>query len=226
MKNRHMENLACRMRQHHQRARWYGNAQGLYVPHSFEETEPDDLSWWDDFQFILSGRRVNVWWRHPRMDYQDEIEERADRAIEPLPAPEDWRSLFDGGRTYKKVGRSRKRHTGTIMRPLEGARKAHFEAVEAERRRLTAVGIDYTVTPKMGRERTDWSIFVPICAPFEIRSDEDVRPVANLVRRLLRFETTLAQEFPGYAYTKADWLAEAPRRQIEQERREAQWRAG
>ena len=43
-----------------------------------------------------------------------------------------------------------------------------------------------------------------------VRNDDDLRALAQLVKRLLKRETTLKQEFPGYCYTKADWERDRP----------------
>ena len=119
-------------------------------------------------------------------------------------------SLLDGKRHYKQVGRSRKKLVGTEMREKTADERARADAVEAERQRLYARGIDYRILPSMKRERTNWSVYVAICVPMEIRRPEDILQAADLVRRLLRFETTLEQEFPGYSYGQEEWLSEAP----------------
>ncbi len=210
MKNHHMEALARSQRLYHRLTPWHGNG-GLYILHSYEEMADNDLSWWDDFQSILSGRRINVSWHHPRQAYQDELDSRSWDIVDPQ-GESSWLSLLDGKRHYKKVGRSRKRLVGTAMREKTADEQARSDATEAERQRLYAHGIDYRVIPGMKRERTSWSLFVELCAPIEIRRPEDVQQAANLVRRLLRFETTLEREFPGYSYGQEDWLSEAPRR--------------
>lgn len=61
-------------------------AQGLYIPHSYPGSKP--LSWWGDVGFVLNGRRVMVWWVHPRRKYLDEIEARVMRDAEPMPDDE------------------------------------------------------------------------------------------------------------------------------------------
>ena len=54
--------------------------------------------------------------------------------------------------------------------------------------------------------------FVEICAPIEIQSERDVMALVNLVRKLFKRETTLAQGFAGYAYARDEWIAESERR--------------
>lgn len=209
MKSPRMEALARSQRLYHQRTPWRGNG-GLYSVHSFVGIADHDLSWCD-FQFILSGRRINVCWHHPRQAYQDELDSRSWNVVD-LQSKPDLLSLLDGKRHYKQVGRSRKKLVGTEMREKTADEQARSDAVEAERQRLYTHGIDYTVVPSLKRERTSWSVFVKLCTPIEIRRLEDIQRTVDLVRRLLRFETTLAQEFPGYSYGQEEWLSEAPRR--------------
>ena len=73
-----------------------------------------------------------------------------------------------------------------------------FDAAYAE----TLKESDFQITPFI---KTDWvqhGRFVEICAPIEIQSERDVMALVNLVRKLLKRETTLAQEFAGYAYAR------------------------
>lgn len=55
----------------------------------------------------------------------------------------------------------------------------------------------------------NWCVGVDICVPIEIRSPEEARALVSLARRLLKRETTLEREFPGYGYGRENWLAEA-----------------
>ena len=66
MKNPHYESLGRRMREYHRTHQWRLSEGGLYIPHAYWNMGPDSLSYWDDVGFILNGRRVMVWWRHPR----------------------------------------------------------------------------------------------------------------------------------------------------------------
>jgi hypothetical protein len=67
----------------------------------------------------------------------------------------------------------------------------------------------YCATPFM---RTEWltnGYFVDICVPIEVRDIYDLAKLVNLVKRLLKRETTLELEFPNFTYTKTHWFAEA-----------------
>lgn len=51
--------------------------------------------------------------------------------------------------------------------------------------------------------------FIELCAPIEIRNEQDLIVLANLVRKLLKHETTLEQVFPHYVYAKDNWVAKS-----------------
>lgn len=73
MKNQRLERLRRKMREYHRHHPWRLDG-GLFIPHAYPGAEAKKLSWWDDVGFILNGRRVIVWWRHPRCVYHDAIE--------------------------------------------------------------------------------------------------------------------------------------------------------
>ena len=102
MKNRHFELLRTKMRDFHRHHPWRLH-DGLFIPHAY--TEPRSLSWWDDVGFILNGRRVMVWWQHPRSRFSDEIAKRAQQEAGVMP---DELLFRDEERQWKRVGRSRK----------------------------------------------------------------------------------------------------------------------
>lgn len=102
MKNRHFELLRTKMRDFHRHHPWRLH-NGLFIPHAY--TEPRSLSWWDDVGFILNGRRVMVWWQHPRSKFSDEIAKRAQQEAGVMP---DELLFRDEERQWKRVGRSRK----------------------------------------------------------------------------------------------------------------------
>lgn len=109
MKDPRQERLGRLQREYHRSHQWRLGPGGLFVPHSYAEVKPDALSWWDDVGFILNGRRVIVWWRHPRYVYHDALEEQASEQAGEFPF-DDW--LMKGAiPSYRKVGRSISRNT-------------------------------------------------------------------------------------------------------------------
>lgn len=179
---------------------------GFFIPHSYEETPPDALSWWGDVGFIMGDRRVIVWWKHPRMSYEDEIQDRAwSEAGEP---PQEGGLFRDTTPNYKKIGRSRKRITSYTTSPPQGEQRQYYDKLDAITKRLQRDGIDFDVHASWRRERLSWATGVALVAPLEVRNESELKAVADLARRLLRGETPLDLEFPGYHYGRKQWLAD------------------
>ena len=84
--------------------------------------------------------------------------------------------------------------------------------VESFGRRLTLEVLQssttYQAKPYIHTEWLAHGYFVDICAPIEVRSIDDLVKLVDLVKRLLKREKMLDNEFPKYAYTKAQYHAE------------------
>jgi hypothetical protein len=65
MKNARLERLGRMQRQYHRHHQWKLSRGGLFIPHSYAETKPDSLSWWDDVGFIVNSPRPKGWGLHP-----------------------------------------------------------------------------------------------------------------------------------------------------------------
>lgn len=206
MKNRKQELFGRMQHQYHQLHPWGLGQDGLFIPHAYKETSPDSLSWWGDVGFILNGRRIIVWWQHPRDVYRCEIDNQS--WVEAGPGPQDdW--LFDGASTnYKKVGKSRKKVVSYTSRQPSAEQSAHYEHLRSIEDRLTAEGIDLDVNLSWNRERLSWATGVSLIAPMEVRNEAELAQVAALARRLLLGQTALEKEFPDYRYNRANWLKE------------------
>lgn len=207
MKNRKQEHFGRLQRQYHRNNPWCLNGDGLYVPHAYDDRQPNDLSWWDDVGFILNNRRVIVWWQHPRYVYSSAIDEQS--WIEAGSGPQDdW--LVDGAtKNYKEVGASRKNIVSYSTRQPSEEQKAHYAHLRDIRQQLTTEGIDLNVQLSWKTERLNWAMGISLIAPLEVRNEAELATVALLARRLLLRQTTLESEFPGYYYGRADWLKES-----------------
>jgi len=205
MKIKRLERMRDSQRAYHRQCQWVME-DGIYAPHSYAETSPYALSWWDDVGFVLGDRRVIVWWVHPRQRYADEIDERAwSEAGKP---PHDGGLFGDFTPNYKRIGRSRKKIVSYTTQPAQGELRQYYGKLDAITKRLQHDGIDFEVSPGWRRERLSWATGVALVAPLEVRNEAELKNVADLARRLLRGETTLEQEFPRYRYGKDQWLAE------------------
>jgi hypothetical protein len=206
MKNRQFELLRHMARQYHRNKRGHQFEQGILVRHDYGEFDANDLSWWDDVQFIFGGLRVTVAWQHPRHVYQGMIKDAAMKATHHLYEKIDG-DLFDGAeKSYKKIGRSRKKVQSytPIHRPGE---QEWLDAVRAEKARLN-MEAEFSVVPSVTVKTLAWCRFVEMVAPVEIRNSAELRTLADLARRILKGEITLEREFPGYIYGKTNWIDE------------------
>lgn len=212
MKNQRLERLRRKMREYHRHHPWRLDG-GLFIPHEYPESKANKLSWWDDVGFILSGRRVIVNWLHPRRAYLDAIEQQAWEDV-PTPSTPSTLEKFlsgqePGTKHWRKLGRSRKKVVGDTMPNTSDEWVAFYDAVNEREDALMHVGIDLEVCPSMRISLCSTATTLDLVAPIEVRSKEDVRALAMLARRLLKRETTVYDEWPGYRYGRDAWLSEA-----------------
>lgn len=204
VKNANFEKFGRMQRQYHRHHPWRLSQGGLFIPHSYAETKPDGLSWWDDVGFILNGRRVIVWWQHPRQIYSDAIDDQSQDEAGDNPG-DDW--LLSGSTTnYRRVGKSRKKIVSYTSRQPSQEQQKYYDSLRENRERLSRDGIDIEATTSWKRERLSWATGVSLVAPLEVRNEIELALVAKLARRLILGQTTLEAEFPGYRYGKTDWL--------------------
>lgn len=210
MKKKNMDLLMAQLRRYHQKNPWKLEASGLYVPHCYEHKTAESLSWWDDVGFIHAGKRYIVWWQHPRYVYSNTLDEKAWELAGP--GPEDaW--LTEGGTTnYRRVGKSRKRIVSYTCRQPSEAQRAHYDKLREIESRLQAEGIAFEVRPSWSMSRLNWAMGIELIAPLEVRNADELAVVAQLARDLVQGKTTLAEQFPDYAYSQADWVREQPTR--------------
>jgi hypothetical protein len=208
MRIKELDNMAVLQRQYHRQNPWRLSPGGLYVPHCYKETKPDALSYWDDVGFVLNGRRIIVWWTHPRLHYSDALDDAVRAAC---PRPETSCSIFDGAiKNYKLIGKSgkRKKLVSYTTRTQSPEWRSYYDELQAMTLQMSATGIDFECRASWKWERLRWAMGVSLVAPLEVRSEKDLAGVADLARRLILQKTTLEDEFPGYRYGRNDWIAE------------------
>jgi hypothetical protein len=182
----------------------YGNAK--------DTPDPTIKSWWDDTGFMLNGTRISIWWTHPRSEFNDAIGEIAHENV-PYPDYKDESDMFDNStKIYKKVGKSglRKKIIGYQTNDGDNRSKIRHEwylKLKAEEDRLR-IDNAIVIKPFMKVESFEWCRGVSICAPIEVRGIPDLKFLCDLVKRVLKGQTTLDKEFPAYTYTKEDWVKE------------------
>lgn len=212
MKNPYLENLRKSAKCSHRNKRNLNFANGIHVYHEYSEMNSSMQSWWDDVDFILNDYRVVVTWIHPRQNFRDYVESEASKSVAHLGPIGD---IFNESKAnYVKVGQSRKKvvsHTVSFTKESEERSKAYQLALEE-----IPNSTQYCAKPYIHTEWLSHGRFVDICAPIEVRGIDDLLMLANLVKRLLKRETTLESEFSDYIYSKQEWLAEGHREQINQ----------
>lgn len=117
-------------------------------------------------------------------------------------------SQRDCGKTYKKVGASRKKILTYLSCKPSEAQEEYYQRLFSIEARLASEGVDFDVMVGWKRERLSWATGVTIVAPMEVRNESDLAPVAKLGRRLLLGQTLLQDEFPNYKYGRKEWLEE------------------
>jgi hypothetical protein len=204
MKNRHIERLRSQMRHFHRQNPWR-QQRGLYIPHTYPLDSP--TSWWDDVGFIHGGRRVMVWWAHPRRVYVDQIEQLAFQ--EAGPFPEDPGTLEQVEKLARSLARSTDPRGTHVGHRISAPQRAYLERLDAIESRLQTQGVDIIVRPSMFVQYHPWGLGMSLCVPTEVRDIPELRALADLAKRLLKREVTLKGVFPDYGYGRAEWVAES-----------------
>lgn len=206
MKQHRLEAMRQSQRDYHSSHPWRLSAGGLYIPHAYLDMAHESLSTWDDVGFVVNGRRIMVFWQHPRYLFKELIRRKAWEEVGPGPR-DNW--LFEGAtKNYRRAGRSRKKLVSYTCRAPSPEQLAHYDRLNATIAKLDAQGIDADIPCSWKWKRMWWAMSVHLVAPLEVRNESELAEVARLAKRLIRQQTTLAAEFPGYSYGRSQWLQE------------------
>ncbi len=202
------KSLFASAREYHRRHPWKLNRDGLMVPHAYTNMTPESLSWWDDVGFIFAKRRIMVWWLHPRMVYQDRLEEMAaQQCAEEHPREESWLMRSEPERRKVKRGR-RVKTVGHRVLPISEGWHRYYEHLTATEASLARQDHGWVISPSIRNQALDWCQGVDLVAPVEIRCEDDLRLLRDVTERHLRGDLNTLN---GYsAYTFADWQADQP----------------
>lgn len=149
--------------------------------------------------FILNDYRVALAWIHPRMAYEDMIEDAVTGMTADIPTPDIMGSSTP---IYKAAGKSRKTISSWRCDPVD---RSDWQEKYNQARKQAIHAADYKIAPSLTSRWCKYSRIVTLCAPLEVRNESDLRALAALAKRLLKREVTLEDVFPGYHYTRADW---------------------
>lgn len=211
MKQDHIEQLKRKAKLHHRNN--LGNSQykdGILVHHLYGKSNETKLTWWDDFGFILNDYQVSVAWTHPRCGYLDQTKTLAHETVSKHGNPQyNENFTHEHDPIYKRVGKSRKVVDSYNTRFFNNS--DYFEAVKKEHEKIL-VSSDLIIKPKMNPKWTNHSRFIYLCAPLEVRNENDLIVLADITRKLLRRETSIDDLFPNYTYSKQNWIDEKNQR--------------
>ena len=206
MKNRYQENLKKSAKLYHRNKRNSNFIRGLIQFHKYGLENASTLSWWDEVDFILNDYRVIVAWNHPRFAYQKFIESEAGKSITHLDVNID--EMFSQTTpNYVKAGISRKIIKSYTMNQFSKELDSWSAAYKLPLQEIQHSDI-HQVEPSITTQWLANGYLVNICAPIEVRCEEDLVKLVTLVKKLLIGETNLNWEFPGYIYLKEQWLTE------------------
>lgn len=189
-------------------SRW-DTERDIKVYHVYDEDiKPRDKTYWDDVSFVWRRNYVAVCWIHPRYDYTETIDDQAHaaaRALYPENDNDDW--LLGGTPRYKKLGRSRKKVVSHVISPTFN--NDFFDTWRDFKEEFCRTST-LAIRPHISVEQTDYSLMVNICCPIEIRNEDNLKELADIVRDILDQKTTLKQLYGDYTYTAEDYKKEFP----------------
>ncbi|MHB1279883.1 MAG: hypothetical protein ACYCYL_01375 [Acidithiobacillus sp.] len=199
----HPKQIYASAKDYHRRHPWKMNRDGLMVRHLYTNMTPEKLSWWDDVGFVFAKRRIMVWWLHPRMVYEDRLEDLAvQRCAEEHPKEENW--LMRSEPITRKVGKGRRVKTvGHSVLPMSEEYRRYYDKLEATQVSLAQQDHGWIIAPSIRSRALDWCQGVDLVLPVEVRCEGDLRLLRGIVERHLRGDRNVLAGYP--AYTFADW---------------------
>lgn len=220
MKNPFIEKKRQYAKQYAQNWQRQLNSQGNYFQHIYLKTERKQFDCWNDVSFKLGSQIVAVWWEHPRLHYQNLCENLVDTQLEEPKHPTSMFSEEVYMKVYTPVGKSRKKvkHSGCLTfpvgNPYDDPYHAEWEQYYKQYEILLNQALnqsDFVVYPSIKVEQLNRCRGVNLCLPIEVVDEQSANEMAKIAKSLLLRETTLAELFPDYAYTKENWQQENPR---------------
>jgi hypothetical protein len=206
MKLARLERLAQSQREYHRSNQWCLSDGGLYIPHSYDTSNHSELSWWDDVGFVLNGRRIIVWWQHPRNEYASAIEMKAFQICST--GSNDVDGVKKNGEDRPHAAKAKKKLAAHPDHGCTEILDLHYKTLNEIHSRLISQGIDMEIRASWKWKRLSWAMAVSLVAPLEVRNATELTKVADLARRLILRQVTLENEFPLYKYNRNSWVIE------------------
>jgi len=188
---------------YHRNNTWNLNQHGLMVRHDYTDMTAESLSWWDDVGFIFGKRRIMVWWLHPRMVYQDRLHEMAiQQCAEEYPKEENW--LMNSEPIRRKVkGGNRVKTVGHRVLPISTELQSYYDLFNATLKSLAQQDHGWVIKPSLRSTVLDWCQGVDLILPVEIRCEDDLRLLRDVVECHLRGDRSVLAGYSIYTFT--DW---------------------
>ncbi len=183
MKNHYYENIKRQFK--HTSHREFNFDNGVYCHHSLTEIGPTMFTWWADFAFMLNGCYISVDWIHPRMAFKDAIREKALKQVNHLYKERRQENFLDNSvPIYKKLGNSGKKIQAWRTIPRKLNTDGFGLALKLAEDNLHKVA-DFVIQPSVDVEWHKYGKSVSVCAPVEVRSNDDVASLALILKRIL-----------------------------------------
>ncbi len=199
-------------KKYHSLNSWKLNKDGIRVPHSYDNMREDEPSWWDDFGFIYGKRRIMVWWIHPRMKYNDILEEMAWNKAEEnpriVPRLEDLRKSQP--RISSENWRRILRRTYLPKEPQDGLQLPdNWQSWRNLVKELSSQDLGIKIPPSCETEEIPWAQGLNVVLPVEVHCEADLVPLKDILEEWLSGNRKVLSEFP--VYTSQNWLEERER---------------
>jgi len=177
---------------------------GVHIVHDYSEVKANEMTHWDIARFIVNDYRVSLIWEHPRYVYYGQIQAvAAQRMVGISP-------FRDSPRRSNRIRRGSRRawiRSGGLYEFSSPTTPEYFDQMR-EAQRAVGDEVPFTVSPSMSIKRYRHGKDLYLCAPFEVRNQDDLKRLVAIARRLALRRSTLAEEFGEFSYTQADWLRE------------------
>jgi hypothetical protein len=186
------------------------NKDGIYVPHCYDE-HTSSLSWWDDCGFVHHNRFIMVWWIHPRMAYQDTLNDLAhDRCAQLHTRTPRRRQLYNRlpsktcifARTkkiYKKTGSSRKKVWGYEVLP-DPSRQSFSDCFGTTLAALSQQDNGIIIKPSAKIHVLRWCQSVELVIPEEVLCESDLLKIVNIARSVVDGDRNIITKYSNYSY--------------------------
>jgi hypothetical protein len=140
---------------------------------------------------------------HPRMVYQDRLHEMAtEQCAEKYPKKENWLMNTEPIRRKVKGGNRVKTLFHRVL-PISKELQDYYDFFNATLESLGKQDHGWVIKPSLRNTVLNWCQGVDLILPVEIRCEDDLRLLKNVVKSHLHGDRSVLESYP--AYTFMDW---------------------